>query len=592
FFRINSKAAVVDYLLANLRVDAISEEARTIAISFSDYNINKATTIVNAYDTVYLKQTIEKKLKSQEQTLGFIEGQIQKTADKLEEYENYIEQFKKVSGSATPVIEFTTLTGQLSALELKKEEVNNSVASINNILKFVEKEEDTENIYPLMLGIENQQIIKSIDELNDLYKKRKLLKLSQKEITMPYKTVELEISIAKSQLLNYVSETKKFIAEQTAELNRKIGALKGEFNGLPAKETELNRLERFNRLYEKFYISLIEKQVEYQITKAGTVPEFTILSEAYASPVPIYPDVKKVWIFFLLGGIIPIAGYWIIRYYFLNVIYSQKQVENKVKAPILGMIPTFKKKMSVSTLVVDKNPKSAISESLRSIRSNSDFMLSKKSKQMFGVTSTISGEGKTFFAINFAAILASADKKVVILDLDMRKPKIHQGFNVTNTVGISSILSGMANWRDAVKHSTFKNLDYITAGPIPPNPHELLLKKEFDILIESLFEDYDVIMADNPPIGLVTDANTVFKKCDLSIYVVRAGYSKETVIENINSLYKSKNYTNLSVVINDVNRTNTYGGQFGYGSGYGYGYYEDEKNTSRFRRILNLFNKK
>ncbi len=236
--------------------------------------------------------------------------------------------------------------------------------------------------------------------------------------------------------------------------------------------------------------------------------------------------------------------------------------------------------MAASILVVDKNPKSSISESLRSIRTNSDFMLPKKSKQIIGVTSTISGEGKTFFAINYAAILALTGKKVVILDLDMRKPKIHVGFNVDNSIGMSSILSGMSNWKDAIKKSPLTNLDIIPAGPIPPNPNELLLKKDFDDLIDSLFLEYDYIMADNPPIGLVTDANNVFKKCDLSIYVVRSGYTKQHVISSINNLYKSKNYTNLSVIINDVNSHNTYGNKYGYG--YGYGYYEDEKDNSKW----------
>jgi capsular exopolysaccharide synthesis family protein len=171
-------------------------------------------------------------------------------------------------------------------------------------------------------------------------------------------------------------------------------------------------------------------------------------------------------------------------------------------------------------------------------------------------------------------------KKVIVLDLDMRKPKIHIGFNVPNNLGISSVLSGSVEYKETIKQSTVKNLDFITAGPIPPNPNELLLKKEFDILVDSLFEDYDVVMADNPPIGLVSDANVVFRRCDLSIYVVRAGYTKESVVEGINQLYQKKIYDNFSVVMNDVNNSNTYG-QYGYGNSYGYGYYQDDKVSNK-----------
>jgi tyrosine-protein kinase Etk/Wzc len=580
YFRINSRGALVNYLLSNLVVEASNTEARTIAITFSDFNLKKTIDIVNAYDTIYLKQSIDKKQKSQEQTLMFIATQIEKTSQKLDEYEKSLENFVKETGSISPTAEFSAIGQQLAELEKNKAEIARSSKSFNEILTFVKNDASKDNIVPLVFGLDNIQVANGINQLNDLYKQREMLKISNKEVTIPFKKIDLEISIVKSQLLSFITENRKYIAEQMAMIDKKINELNSDFSTLPNKETEYNRLKRFNSLYEKFYLSLIEKQIEYQISKAGTIPEFTILSDAKASPTPISPDKQKVWVMFLLIGILPIITFILVKYLLMNVIYSQKQIENKLLAPILGSIPTYKKKMAASTLVVDKNPKSSISESLRSIRTNSDFMLPKKTKQIIGVTSTISGEGKTFFAINYAAILALTGKKVVILDLDMRKPKIHVGFNVDNAVGMSSILSGMSNWRDAIKKSPLSNLDIIPAGPIPPNPNELLLKKEFDDLIDSLFVEYDFIMADNPPIGLVTDANNVFKKCDLSIYVVRSGYTKQHVISSINSLYKSKNYTNLSVIINDVNSHNTYGNKYGYG--YGYGYYEDEKDNRKW----------
>lgn len=591
-FKINSNGSLVSYLLGQLSVEASNTEARTLSISFADNNPDKAKDIVNAYDTVYLKQSIEKKQKSQEQTLKFIESQIDATASKLEEYENSIESFVKRTGSISPISEYSEMAKQIEEMQKKKEEIGRSLKKLDELLNFVQSNSSKSNIVPLVFGVDNIQIADGINELNTLFKSREMLKISNKESTVPYKKIELEISIIKSQMLNYITETKKYVAEQNAELNSKMAQLTGQFTGLPNKETELNRLKRFNSLYEKYYLSLIDKQIEYQISKAGTVPEFTILSEAYVLPTPMSPNKQKIWLIFILAGILPIFLFMFLKYMFMNVIYSQQQIESLLLAPILGNIPTYRKKMSASTLVVDKNPKSSISEALRSIRTNSDFMLPKKSKQIIGVTSTISGEGKTFFAINYAAILALTGKRVVILDLDMRKPKIHVGFNVDNSVGMSSILSGMATWNDAVQHSTLHNLDLIPAGPIPPNPNELLLKKEFDDLIDNLFMEYDIIMADNPPIGLVTDANNVFKKCDLSIYVVRSGYSKENVISNINNLYKSKNYTNLSVIVNDVNKSNTYGSKYGYGYGYGYGYYEEDGGEHQHRSFLKKLFKK
>jgi capsular exopolysaccharide synthesis family protein len=596
YFRINSERALVSYLLGNLSVVASNNEARTVQISFTDFNKEKARVVVNAFDTVYLKHSLAKKQQSQEQTLLYIQTQIEETADKLDKYENDIESFVKASGTSAPEAEFALIAKELNELEKSKFEIKQSAQSTDGILEFIQKNESKDNIVPLVYGIENKDIAIGINELNDLFKQRELLKISNKEVTLPYRKIELEISIIKSQILNFIMESKKNISEQTALISKKIAELKEQYSTLPSKKTEFDRLKRFNSLYEKFYLSLVEKQIEYQISKAGTVPEFIILSEANVSDTPISPNRTKIWSLFIIIGILPIIIYIVVKYLLMNVIYSQKQIENKLVAPILGSIPTYQKKMPASTLVVDGNPKSSISESLRAIRTNSDFMLPKKSKQIFGVTSTISGEGKTFFAINFAAILALTGKRVVVLDLDMRKPKIHVGFNVENKEGISSILSGISDWRNTVHKSSLKNLDFITSGPIPPNPNELLLKKEFDDLLDNLHQDYDIIMADNPPIGLVTDANNVFKKCDLSIYVVRSGFSKEIVISNINNLYKSKNYTNLSVVINDVNKSNTYGNKYGnnYGYGYGYGYYDDDndKKNGLLAKLTKKFKKR
>jgi tyrosine-protein kinase Etk/Wzc len=589
-FTINSQSALVTYLLNHLEVEASSTEARTVSIAFSDNNLQKAKDIVNAYDTVYLRHSLEKKQKSQEQTLKFIESQIEITAKKLESYEYDIQEFVKSSGSISPSDEYSQITIQLAELQKNKEAINRTVKKHDELMSFIKNNASQENIVPLVFGIDNIQVADGINRLNELYKNREMLKISNKESTVPFKKIELEISIVKSQLLNFIGENKKFVMEQQATISNEIAQMSQKFNGLPNKETELNRLRRFNTIYEKYYLSLIEKRIEYQISKAGTVPEFTILSEAYSSGIPIYPKNNKIWLTCILLGFMPIVLFIFIKYLMMNVIYSQQQLENKLLAPILGTIPSYKKKLTASKLVIDKNPKSSISESLRSIRTNSDFILPKKNKQIIGVTSTVSGEGKTFFAINYAGILALTGKKVVILDLDMRKPKIHVGFNVDNAIGMSSILSGMTQWKDAIKHSTLNNLDLIPAGPIPPNPNELLLKKEFDELLDNLFLEYDIIMADNPPIGLVTDASNVFKKCDLSIYVVRSGYSKENVIHNINSLYKSKNYTNLSVIINDVNSGNTYGNKYGYGYGYGYGYYEEDAEPKGF--FAKLFKKK
>ena len=249
-FRINSRNALTSYLLGNLNVIASSVEARTLAIAFTDCNRDKARDIVNAYDTVYLRQSLDKKQKSHEQTLLFIKNQIEETADKLEIHENDLEAFVKQNGSISPNIELNEIVKQVEELEKAKEELKRGAKNYSEILTFIQADASKDNIIPLVFGTPALQVADGINKLNDLYKQREMLKISNKEVTIPFRKLELEISIVKSQLLSYVNESKKLISEQTAEINAQISKLSAQFSGLPDKETELNRLKRFNSLYE------------------------------------------------------------------------------------------------------------------------------------------------------------------------------------------------------------------------------------------------------------------------------------------------------------------------------------------------------
>lgn len=572
-FVVNSPYSNISYLLNNVDVQVVNQDARTLSIAFADHNREKAKAIVNAFDTVYLKQSLNKKQQSQEQTLDFIATQLESTSKRLDTAEHELMMFMRENKTTSEGSGFSEMFERIMAFEEEKTQLNKKKEQLARVQFFAESESPQDNIIPLVFGIENAQISSAINTLNDLYKQKQILKISIKENTTPYKKLELEINLVKTQLLEYLKESFSQLNEQLASINKHETELKNSFDNLPTIQIELKRLSRYSDLYEKYYLSLLDKQIQFQILKAGTVPEFTILSAARSPSDPIHPEPNKIWLLFIVGGIAPGALMIAIRYLLMNIVLDPKDAEKRITPPLLGLIPAYKKKLDASTLVVDQNPKSAISEAFRSLRSNANFMLENKPSHLIGVTSTVSGEGKTMFAINFAAIQAFSGKKVIILDFDMRKAKIHVGFNVPNNAGISTILVGQSKWQDVVHKTRLANLDFITAGPTPPNPSELILRKEFDELLFNLFEEYDIVMIDTPPIGLVTDASTILSKTDLSVYVIRAGYSHKNNILNVNSLYKSKKIKNLSVAINDVT-VNT-------GYGYGYGYYEEDRKTQK-----------
>jgi capsular exopolysaccharide synthesis family protein len=298
--------------------------------------------------------------------------------------------------------------------------------------------------------------------------------------------------------------------------------VESEFLKLPSKEAQLSRLKRIYDINEKFYSQLLEKKAEFSITKAGIVSNNIILEYAVPQLAPISPNRKIIiaasaLVAFLIGFIIVF-----VKYLFYNEITSLDEINQYTDAALLGIIPKYKKEIPVSQLLIDKNPKSAISESFRSVRTNLQFISNEPGSKVVAITSTISGEGKTFVAINLAGVLAFSDKKVIIIDLDMRKPKIHLGFNFENLRGMSTILIGKDAFENCINKSSLKNLDFITAGPIPPNPSELILSPLMYQLIEQLKQQYDMIIIDTPPVGIVTDGVEIISKADYPIYIVAA----------------------------------------------------------------------
>lgn len=269
----------------------------------------------------------------------------------------------------------------------------------------------------------------------------------------------------------------------------------------------------------------------------------------------------------------------LISYMAHNEITSVAEIVKHVRTSVsvLGVIPRYKKDIPVSQLLVDKNPKSLIAEAFRSIRTNLQFISNDSGAKVVALTSTVSGEGKTFIAINLAGIIAYSGKKVIVLDLDMRKPKIHVGFNVENVKGMSTMLIGKDTIDDCIRHSGLENLHFITAGPIPPNPSELIISRKMDEILSYLKTKYEIVIIDNPPVGLVTDGVSVIQKADYPIYIFRANYSRKNFIENIERLFAESKIQKLAIVLNGVdNQYHGYGSYSnGYGYGYGYGYYDD-----------------
>ena len=392
--------------------------------------------------------------------------------------------------------------------------------------------------------------------------------------------IDRQIEDSKIRLNKNIDNALSTLQSQFALLKEEYQKYIDDMKRMPGLQSKYERLEKMAAIRNGFVNHLFEEKSNYLIAGAGIVSDYVVLEKAKTDPTPVSPNESVIKLMGLAVGLILGLIMIVIRYLMHNTITSVEDVEKKTTAPLLGVVPRYKEELERSQVVVTQDPKSAITEAFRAVRTNLQFISSNPGSKVISTTSTIPGEGKTFVSLNIAAILTLLNKKVVILDFDMRKPRLDKIFDVESHRGISTILSGQTKVDDCIMESGIPNLDFITSGPVPPNPSELILLPKLGEVLEYLKTKYDYIIIDTPPIGLVTDALEILKISDYPIYILRAAYSNRSFVHTINRTITESKVKNLSVIINDFGRGasgygyaygNSYGYNYGYGYGYGYG---------------------
>jgi capsular exopolysaccharide synthesis family protein len=396
------------------------------------------------------------------------------------------------------------------------------------------------------------------------------LGLAYNENTFAYKQKEKEVATIRDQVFEDLAKLKQVWMSRSVELESQKKRLEDNFASMPDKNTQFTKNQRYYKLYEEFYLTLMQSKAEFELSQAGSTPDFKILAAATIPTIPIAPKRSMIVAVGLVSGI-AIAFFFIgIMYLVNNRITSVKEIEGAVDLPVLGMLPANAQAAKMPFYIID-NPKSRLSEAFRNLRSNLDFVNISKKRKVLAVSSTVSGEGKSFIAQNLGAILALSKKKVILIDLDLRKPKKFLPFSIPDSnKGVSTVLIKKDNWKDCVAQTHLPGLDYLPNGPIPPNPAELLINGEFDTLLDELRDQYDFIVLDTPPAGLVTDGVMALKKSDLSIYVFRSNYSKKENLRMLDRLIQINKITNIAIAFNG----------FIPPSDNGYGYYVEGKKSN------------
>ncbi|NMM47386.1 GumC family protein [Marinigracilibium pacificum] len=589
-FIINSRESQIGYIQNSLKVEAQSLAANTIKITFTDNDKYKAYDVVNAIDSLYLEYSREQKMQANKQKIAFLEEQMSNTAQNLENYENYFENFTIENQTVDLQQDMSKAIGFLNELDSQKRALRIYKIKIDKVQSQLENDDQLE-IGSLTLENFPKTITELIININTLENERLQLLEKYNENTYAVRKLNNELNVYRGELNDQLAYLEKNVNEELSRIQSQKSNLGGDFKSMPSKGTQYNKAKRFYELQEEIYLTLAQNKMEFEIAQAGTIPEFTILSSATLPVSPIRPNPLLAYAIAVVSAMFLSLVFIASRYILHDKITSQSELERLTTTPVLGVIPKYKKeKLENTRLIVNDNPRSMVSESLRSIRTNMDFLHQSSGHRVITVSSTVSGEGKTFVSVNLGGIIAMSGFKVIVLDLDMRKPKVNLAFDEEfMTTGMSTLLIGKHDLDQTIRSTKQENLYYIPSGPTPPNPSELLMGESFKEVIRKLRSQFDVVILDTPPVGIVSDGVMAMKLSDLSVYVVRADYSKRKFIKTLNRLKHINRFKNISVIINDLSLHSI---NKGYGYNYGYGYYaEDEESGIKPKKILRFLKK-
>jgi len=573
-----------DSFLSRMTMDLTSKTTSVINIVLKTTNVVRGKDFLNKLVEVYNREDMKDQNMVASNTDAFVEKRLDSLSKELKEVEKQVENYKQHQGLTDIQSEAGLFIQKTGAYEEKRLEVETQLAIVTDVDNYIHKKENRYKLLPSGTGIQSENLNSVINDYNKLLLERNRLSRTASHTNQTLLDLNAQIDGMFSAVQATVRNEKQSLQIARQDLVKKDNENAGRIKSIPRQEREYTEIKRQQSVKETLYLFLLQKKEENFLTMVGVVPNAKIIDEPRSNGIPVSPNKSIILIFALfLGLILPII--WlnmndILRYHIQN----KEELEKISIVPILGEIA---KSEQTGNIIIRENSTNRFTEMFRLLRTNLLFVLGDPGLKVINVISSIGGEGKSFMCINLAISLALLDKKILILGLDVRKPKLGDYIGLDNKTGITMFLSGNLAEKDLIRPSGIHpNLSVITAGPVPPNPAELMEKPALDKLIADCKKQFDYIIIDTAPIGIVSDTYALNRFADVNLYLVRADYTPKKNIEDATILYKQKKLTRMYFILNatDLKKASYrygYGKKYGYGYnnkyGYGYGYNDGEK---------------
>ncbi len=563
YFYFRSLDWLTNHYRSKISVSPLSEGSFIINVSVTGENAYKLTTFLNALSKVYLEDNLERKNDIAVRTLDFIHSQLAQISDTLKKTQKKLMEFRLTNIYSAPDQMASMLTDQYMEYEKERKILNLTQTYYTNLYNHL-KTEPLSNDYllPVFSNDVNPIIASLIQDLLSLSNEYELTR-SKTDNSNPYLAdLKEKIKLEKQNLITALEKLLKNSKIEDNRLVQQINELDEKMSQLPESEKEFINIDRAYKLNDALYTFLLQKQSETEITKASNAPDNEIIDSAYINGI-VAPnkeaDRKKA---LLLALLLP-AAIIFLKEYLNTKIRSKSEIEAIAPyTPIYGFIPQSKLK---SQNIIGSDPTSNIAESFRALRTRLNFVANNEDSKVILVTSTNTGEGKTFCALNLAYAYAITGKKTALLGFDLRKPRLTEIFNHHKQTGLSHYLINQADYKD-IQYQENENTPVIfPSGAIPPNPSELISNDKTKELFEQLKADFDYVIVDSPPIGVVTDARILMDYCHYALYVVRANKTDKEHLKSVMQSIEDDSISCVGLIFNDITKTTG-----------GYGYYSDK----------------
>ena len=581
-------------------INVRSDDKGGSIITLGMQGTNKARLVeyLNATVNMLIKRQLDSKNQFATNTIAFIdstlvamESQLKETGDELRSFRKDKNIFEIEEGGAK-------FSDKVMEFDVKRDEVIRKITYYNSLRAYLKNSVDYSKLpAPTVAGIDDPNIVVNVSKLIALSTQRSEMAYAVKSDKI-FKDFDNQMEAVKKVLIENIASAKTSLQDDLAMVNSKINQTESTIKKLPEDQQELVKIKRKYDLSDNIYSTFLQKRSEADIVKAANLSDIHFIDPAKdVGGGLIGPKTSVNYVLALfLGILIPLLV--VLGIFFINnAIQNAEDISKLTKIPIIGVVGLNKED---SSLAVFEKPKSALSESFRAIRSSLQFLYKKQNVEgakTLMITSSVSGEGKTFCSINIATVFALSEKKTVIIGLDLRKPKLFDEFNLSNEVGVVNYLIKQKSVDEIINHTQIPFLDVILSGPIPPNPSEMILSENMGELIAELKKKYDYIILDTPPVGLVSDALELVQYCDVTLYIVKQNFTKKDMITLLNNRVKRGELDNASIILNGFANKAKYGTGYGYGYGYGNapyanGYHEEVKPKNIYERVAEKLLKK